>query len=108
MRIEDIRSGHCAPDGRVRRPGAGRKARITQDRTLLKDLKALLAASTRGDPMCPLLWTTRSIRNLVAELARSGHEVSRTLVYELLHDLGYSLQANSKTNSDSKCDWLAG
>lgn len=26
--IEDIRSGRCAPAGRVRRPGAGRKAKI--------------------------------------------------------------------------------
>ncbi len=62
-------------------------------------MKALLTASTRGDPMCPLLWTTRSIRNLASELARSGHNVSRTLVFELLHDLGYSLQADSKTKA---------
>lgn len=100
--IKDIRSGHCAPDGRVRRAGAGREPKIAQDPTLLKDLKALLAASTRGDPMCPLLWTTRSVRHLVAELARSGHVVSRTLVCELLHDLGYSLQANSKTKEGNQ------
>jgi transposase len=95
--IEDIRSGRLAPKGRVRMPGAGRKSRVEQDPTLLKDLKELVATSTRGDPMSPLLWTTRSLRNLAKELVRKGHEVSRTLVGELLHHLGYSLQANSKT-----------
>jgi transposase len=94
--IEDIRSGRCAPEGRVRKPGAGRKRKTEQDPTLLKDLKALVDPSTRGDPMGPLLWTTRSLRNLVKELSKLGHKVSRTVVGELLHDLGYSLQANSK------------
>jgi hypothetical protein len=69
---------------------------------LLKDLKALVDPSTRGDPMGPLLWTTRSLRNLVKELSKLGHKVSRTVVGELLHDLGYSLQANSKTKEGSQ------
>jgi transposase len=100
--IEDIRSGRCAPEGRVRKPGAGRKRKTEQDLTLLKDLKALVDPSTRGDPMGPLLWTTRSLRNLVKELSKLGHKVSRTVVGELLHDLGYSLQANSKTKEGSQ------
>jgi hypothetical protein len=49
-----------------------------------------------------LLWTTRSLRNLVKELSKLGHKVSRTVVGELLHDLGYSLQANSKTKEGSQ------
>jgi hypothetical protein len=69
---------------------------------LLKDLKALVDPSTRGDPMGPLLWTTRSLRNLVKELSKLGHKGSRTVVGELLHDLGYSLQANSKTKEGSQ------
>jgi hypothetical protein len=52
--------------------------------------------------MGPLLWTTRSLRNLVKELSKLGHKVSRTVVGELLHDLGYSLQANSKTKEGSQ------
>jgi Rhodopirellula transposase DDE domain len=47
-----------------------------------------------GDPESPLRWTTRSVRNLAAELVRQGHAVSRQTVSELLHDLGYSLQSN--------------
>ena len=86
----------------MRKPGAGRKRKTEQDPTLLKDLKALVDPSTRGDPMGPLLWTTRSLRNLVKELSKLRHKVSRTVVGELLHDLGYSLQANSKTKEGSQ------
>jgi len=49
-----------------------------------------------------LLWTTRSLRNLVKELSKLGHKVSRTAVGELLHDLGCSLQANSTTKEGSQ------
>jgi len=34
---------------------------------------------------------------LVAELKQHGHATSHRMVAELLHDLGYSLQANRKT-----------
>ena len=36
------------------------------------------------------------------ELSKLGHKVSRTVVGELLHGLGYSLQANSKTKEGSQ------
>ena len=52
--------------------------------------------------MRPLLWTCRSFRNLVKELAKKGHEVCPTVVGNLLRDMGYSLQANSKTREGSK------
>lgn len=52
--------------------------------------------------MQPLLWTTRSLRNLVNALAAKGHKVSPTVVSELLRDMGYSLQANSKTREGTQ------
>ena len=52
---------------------------------------------TRGDPESPLRWTSKSVRRLADELQKQGHKVSAWLVAELLRDLGYSLQANSKT-----------
>ena len=63
----------------------------------MADLKSLVEPVTRGDPMQPLLWTTRSLRNLVKELAQKGHEICPTVVGDLLRGMGYSLQANSKT-----------
>jgi Rhodopirellula transposase DDE domain len=54
------------------------------------DLKRLVEPTTRGDPMQPLLWTTRSLRNLVDTLATMGHKVSLTVVGDLLR--GHGLQ----------------
>lgn len=81
---------------RVRRPGAGRKKTTEKDPTLLSDLRALAESTTRGDPESPLLWTAKSLRNLVAALKKQKHKAGRGLVSRLLKDLGYSLQANRK------------
>lgn len=83
--------------GRVRRAGGGRKALREMDATLIADLEELLEATTRGDPTSPLLWTCKSTRKLAEELQRRGHRISHTTVDHLLHSLGYSLQANRKT-----------
>lgn len=83
--------------GRVRRPGGGRKKLTETDPTLLSDLKALVEPTTRGDPGAPLLWTSRSVRNLADTLRASGHKVGHNVVAKLLRDLNYSLQANRKT-----------
>lgn len=61
----------------------------------------LLEPVTRGDPQSPLRWTCKSVRNLADELRAQGHEASHMLVAELLHELKYSLQANSKTKEGS-------
>ncbi len=53
--------------------------------------------TTRGDPTSPLRWTCKSLRRLATELQRQGHAVSHRVVGELLHEMGYSLQANRKT-----------
>src|SRR5437588_2899658 len=90
--LSDIRDKVSAPRGRVRRPGGGRKRKTSEDPTLEVDLKRLVEPVTRGDPMRPLLWTTRSLRNLVNGLAKKGHQVCPTVVGNLLRGMGYSLQ----------------
>ena len=89
------------PPERIRHTGAGRPFLETADPTLVKDLEALLEATTRGDPQSPLRWTCKSTRNLAEELNRQGHGVSYRTVAALLHDLDYSLQANRKTREGS-------
>jgi hypothetical protein len=71
--LSDIRDNVSAPPGRIRKEGGGRKRKTIEDPTLVVDLKSLVAPATRGDPMRPLLWTSRSLRNLVTELAKKGH-----------------------------------
>ncbi len=85
----------------IRRPGGGRKKTQAKDPALLRDLEKLVEPGTRGDPESPLRWTCKSVRRLAEELRRRGHQVSHTLVAEMLHQLNYSLQANRKTREGS-------
>ncbi len=89
-----------APDsalGGIRRKGAGRKPLTQTNPTLLSDLESLVDPVTRGDPMSPLKWTSKSLRNLASALQTMGHRVGYDVVGQLLKKLGYSLQANRKT-----------
>lgn len=98
--IQGIKELDEAPDvrvGRVRRAGGGRKKTVDKDASLKTDLERLVDPVTRGDPESPLRWTCKSVRKLSEELRRLGHQTSHRMVAELLHELGYSLQANRKT-----------
>jgi transposase len=99
--IEELESGQAEPaepaGTRIRKPGGGRKRAVEQDKTLARDLEALIDPVTRGDPESPLRWTCKSLRNLSSELEEQGHRISHRLVGELLVSMGYSLQANRKT-----------
>ena len=65
---------------------------------LLLALDDLVEPESRGDPMCPLRWTTKSTRTLAAELEAQGYRVSHVTVAGLLGEMGYSLQAPAKEN----------
>src|SRR5215471_8528104 len=93
----DERDSGAGPLGRARRPGGGRKRAADLDPGLRPALLALVQPDERGDPMSPLRWTTKSTRNLAAELTRQGHRVSADTVGDLLRDEGFSLQGNAKT-----------
>lgn len=82
---------------RVRRPGGGRKLVEAMDPALLTDLDGLLDPVTRGDPMSPLRWTSKSTTKLARELRGKGHVVSQSTVWRLLDGLGYSMQSNRKS-----------
>jgi hypothetical protein len=82
---------------RIRRTGGGRPALRESDPQLLAALESLIEPMTRGDPESALRWTCKSTRRLAAELTRQGHPISRGTVATLLHEAGYSLQANCKT-----------
>lgn len=90
-------SGAPLDAGRVRRPGAGRKLLTATQPRVKAALDALVEPTSRGDPQSPLRWTCRSVRRLADELGRQGFVIGRQKVADLLHELGYSLQANRKT-----------
>jgi len=83
--------------GRSRVAGGGRKPAEDLQPGLVEALDALVEPESRGDPMTPLRWTSKSLRTLAGELGAQGFQVSATLVGRLLHEAGYSLQGNAKT-----------
>ena len=95
--IKEIEAGKGPPLGRIRQPGAGRRKITEHDPRLAGAMERLIDPETRGDPESPLRWTCKSTRTLAAQLARQKHPISHTKVAQLLHDLGYSLQGNRKT-----------
>ncbi len=101
--IKEVQEGAKVGEGRVRRKGGGRKSNVSKDPRLSEDLERLVEPVTRGDPESPLRWTSKSVRKLAKELQSLGHQVSHELVSELLHGLGYSLQALRKTRERRTC-----
>jgi hypothetical protein len=91
---------NLAPE-RIRCAGGGRKPAQSKDPELRPALEHLVEPLTRGDPESPLRWTLKSLRRLSQELCRGGHVAGRTLIGELLHDMGYSLQGTRKTREGS-------
>jgi hypothetical protein len=94
--VAELESGTFAPRGRIRRPGAGRPKLAETDPGLVPALLALVQDSTRGDPESPLVWTTKSAVHLAGELTRQGHRCSPQTAWRLLHEQGFSTQANAK------------
>jgi transposase len=90
------------PVGRSRGRGGGRKRAEEHDAELAAALDKLVGPDSRGDPMTPLRWTSKSLRSLADQLRAQGHPVSPTLVQRLLHEAGYSLQSNTKTLEGSQ------
>ena len=100
--VADLDDERLQGTDRVRRPGGGRTAEVVKDPELLDDLRALVEDATRGDPESPLLWVSRSVRNLADALVERGHRTNRTMVGDLLRAMGFSLQANVKTKEGTE------
>src|SRR5881398_577489 len=95
--LRDLASGNTLAGTRSRKVGGGRTRATELDGTLLRDLDAMVEPTAPGDPDSALRWTCLSARTLAVALEGLGHHVSHTVVAELLHVLGYSVQSNVKT-----------
>ena len=81
---------------RCRKKGGGRKPIETKHPEIREELEKLLEPYTKGDPMNPLKWTSKSLRALEDALAQRGYTVSDTVIAEMLKKQGYTLQSNKK------------
>ena len=86
---------------KIRKSGGGRKKAIDKKPDIEKHLLDLVEPTIRGEPQSPLLWTTKSLRNLSDELNKLGFKVSHTVVGNILKANKFSLQANRKTDEGS-------
>jgi transposase len=93
--LHEVEAGDLyRPGEALRQAGGGRKKAVERDATLRADLESLL--DPKGDPMSLLQWTTKSLAQLVKALEALGHQIKKSALAELLHDLGFSLRANKK------------
>ena len=106
--IKELKEGKTTRDAvdienkRIRRPGAGRPSVEIENPSIKDELAKLVESTTRGDPMQALLWTCKSTKNLSQELVKKGYSVSDRTIARLLHEQGYSLQANLKSINEGK------
>lgn len=81
---------------RIRKEGGGRKKIIDNNPNIITVLESVVEPTAKGDPESPLKWTSKSTRKIAKELSKS-FKISHAKVAGLLHEAGYSLQANKKS-----------
>lgn len=97
--LADLASGRAeelSTTGRVRATGAGRKPAEIRQEGIEDALDQLIDPETRGDPVCPLRWTSKSTSRLAVELKKQGYAISADTVGRMLRGSGYSLQSTRK------------
>ena len=101
--IKELKETHNLDEKekKIRKSGGGRKKAINKNPELEKALLELVEPTVRGEPQSPLLWTTKSLRNLAKELKKQGFNVSHVVVGDILKANKFSLQANRKTDEGS-------
>ena len=93
--IREFHGATVAGD-RVRKAGGGRKKAASIQKGLLQAIEELVEPTAKGSPESSLRWTSKSVRNISDALKQRGYTGSYRTVARLLHELGYSLQANKK------------
>lgn len=83
---------------RIRKAGGGRKAYMDMHPGLVEAIEKIVSPHTLGDPMNPLLWTSKSLRKIQKELKRQNFNVGHVTIGEILKSKDYSLQGNRKTH----------
>ena len=92
----------CATS-RQRKVGAGRKSIASKDIGLIEALRSLVSPHERGNPESPLLWVSKSLRKLSAELKAGGHNIGHVTVGKVLESMGFTLQSNKKSHEGGNC-----
>jgi len=81
---------------RIRRESGGRKLAVEIYPEIEQYILEIVETDTKGNPERPLLWTSKSLKNISDALSPLDYEVSVTQIAKILKKNGYSLQANKK------------
>jgi Rhodopirellula transposase DDE domain len=96
--IKELKSKEkLCEDGRIRRPGGGRKRLDEENPEILTILKGIMGETTAGDPMSLLKWTSKSTYQIRDHINELGYSISEDTVGRRLKEMDYSLQTNVKT-----------
>ena len=90
-------SGELAAGGRPRAQSRRTPGSLLTAHGFWPLLRSWWIRSLAATPSGPLRWTCSSAVRLAQELGAAGHRFSERTVSRMLHDAGYSLQANRKT-----------
>ena len=70
---------------------------------MVKAIEVIVDAVTRGDPMSPLKWTSKSLAKIGEELQQQGFEASAPTISKILHkELKYNRQGLMKTKEGKR------
>jgi transposase len=86
------------PSNRIRHKGGGRKKKTDLDDNIKKTVLEIVNPHTMGNPMNPLVWTSKSLRKIAVLVKEKGYNISHKLVGIILNEEGFSLQSNRKTD----------
>ena len=88
---------------RQRRVGGGRKRLAEEQPEIVEAIEKIVDPATRGDPMAPLKWSSKSLSKISAELSQQGWSVSEKTIRRILYDdLQYSLQGLQKSKEGAR------
>jgi biotin operon repressor len=88
-------------EGKIRRKGGGRKTIDVHQPEIKEEIENIISPYTRGDPMNPLKWCSKSLRKIALALKEKGYSISHVSIEKYLLDNDYSLQSNRKTDEGS-------
>jgi biotin operon repressor len=88
-------------EDKKRRSGGGRKSIDVHHPDIKEQIENIISPYTRGDPMNPLKWCSKSLRKIAGALKAQGYPISHVTVEKHLISNGYSLQSNRKTDEGS-------
>ena len=102
--IIELKSHKTNEIDRIRTTGGGRKSTHVENKKIIRLIESFIDDSTRGDPMSPLKWTSKSTRQIAEIISQKSYKISYETVRTILKNLDYSLQGNDKSLEGSHPD----